>query len=139
MSLFKINAQEHRTILDFSQGEISKSLVRNALQNVEVITFTKGDGFRSIDNEIRIGMYLIRLYFYPSLDTKNRLKEYGEFQISLHEIQGTHALKQINPRLDSRFNQEYWVSLNSNGQLKPKNLIDIIIFVKRLNNLKVFL
>lgn len=141
MSLIK-GKQEFRTILDFSKGKVSKNMIRRELRNAEVHELTQlpnTNSFTFIENDIKVGMYLIRLSF-SSMDadkSRNRLREYGGFRIALYEIR-EKSNKNIN--LNSKlFKHQYWVELNKDYNLRVKNLTDVIMYLKRLDNLKMFL
>jgi hypothetical protein len=89
-----------------------------------------------------VGMYQIRLLF-SSLDSskdRERLKEYGRFRVAIYErSRSGSSIYNINLCNDKRFKNQYWTELNKDYNLRIKNLIDIIMYVKRLNNLKMFL
>lgn len=144
MSLVK-GKQEFRTILDFSKDKLSKNRIKNALRKVEVLERVQNKDSNTIsfiENDIVVGMYQIRLSFdYLDADrTRTRLREYGGFRIAVYERhRKTNIIQNINLLADKRFKNQYWASLNSGYNLRIKNLIDIVMFVSRLNNLKMFL
>lgn len=143
MSLVK-GTQETRTILDFSDGKISKNKVKTALRDAEVLEIIPEEELsrvKFIDNLIRVGMYEIMLDLYPAdhMQGRNKLKQYGRFSISMYERGGNDELHWIQLHSDKRFKDQYWTKLNESDNLRMKNLVDIIMIVKRLNNLKMFL
>jgi hypothetical protein len=142
MSLVK-GRQEFRTILDFSKEKLSKNKIKTALRQVEVLEYARGqDSTLFIENNIKIGMYNIRLLF-SSCDAdknRNRLKEYGGFQVAIYERnRKCNIIQNINLLKDKRFKNQYWTNLNNGYNIRMKNLIDIIIFTERLNKLRMFL
>lgn len=144
MSLIK-GKQEFRTILDFSKGEISKNMVKEALRNADVhemIRLPDSNTYTFVENDIIVGMYQIRLAFssLDSVQNRTRLREYGGFRIAIYERnrKGT-VIQNINLSNDKRFKGQYWVELNKGYDVRMKNLVDVIMHLKRLNNLKMFL
>ena len=137
MSLFK-GGYEARSILDFSKGKISKNFIGQLLRKTEIIEY---DQSIFIDNYISVGMYKIHLFFVePPSHEPSPLKKCGEFSVAIFEVNHKNNVSQhISLSKDIRFKNQYWVSLSYKSQLKIKNLIDIIMYVKRLNNLKLFL
>jgi len=137
MTLIK-NSPEERTILDFSKGEISKNMIKSALRSAEVLEHIKSENsFTWIDNYIKIGMYQISLQFYERnlVNSRRKLREYGSFDIVISErYRGDNAI--IDRNKDVRFKSQYWIK---NHKLRMKDLVDVIMFIKRLNNLKAFL
>lgn len=142
MSLIKAK-QEARIILDFSKGKISKNLIKQSLRETEVVELHNNEDGQCtlIDNYIKVGMYDIHLNMNcPPTSDKNKLREYGCFRVAIYENSPiNNVIKHINEKHDRRFKDQYWVKLNQRGMLRIKNLIDIIMFTKRLNNLKMFL
>lgn len=142
MSLIK-GKQEFRTILDFTKGKISKNMIKRALRQVEVHEVTQLPGSESytfVENGIRIGMYQLQIIF-PSVSAdrqRTRLREYGGFKVGIFERKGK-TLCNINVTTDKRFKDQYWTSYNKDYQIRMKNLTDIIMYLKRLDNLKSFL
>jgi hypothetical protein len=144
MSLIK-GKQEFRTILDFSTSDISKNRIKQSLRQTEVLELIQHEGssvYTLIENDIIVGMYQIRLFFNhrECTQSRTRLREYGGFRIAIYERnrKGT-VLQNINLNKDSRFKNESWVTLNNNHNLHSKDLVDIIMLLQRLNNLKMFL
>lgn len=134
---------EHRTVLDFSKDHVSKDLVRRALCRTEIIGLCqqKPGNITFIDNDIKIGMYTIRLDFseiHPG-DGHKHLRDYGGFKVKIFENSSPEVSAEINLNKDKRFSKQYWTNLNKNYNLLTKNLIDIILHCSRLNNLRVFL
>jgi hypothetical protein len=140
MTLIK-GKQEFRTILDFSKEKISRNMVQQALRKVEVRELVQDcNNYTFIENDIIVGMYQIRLSF-SSMDAsvdRSRLREYGGFRISIYERKNK-AIQNTNLLRDKRFKNQYWIYLNKNYDIRMKNLVDIILYLKRLNNLKMFL
>lgn len=144
MSLVR-GRHEIRTILDFSKGKISKNSVKQALRKVEVLEiYQKEENINTfVDNYIQVGMYEIYLGLKgaPSRD-RTRLKNYGCFHVAVYEKKdkkSPSSLKNINLNNDGRFKNQYWVGLNSNSKLRTKNLVDVIMHARRLNDLRLFL
>lgn len=144
MSLIK-GKQEFRTILDFSKGNISKNLVKRALRDIEVheiVCLPDSNIYTFVENYITVGMYQIKLSF-SSMDSsqpRNKLKEYGGFRVAIYERNRKgNVLQHINLDRDKRFKNQYWNNLNLGYEIRTKNLVDIILYLTRLNNLKLFL
>jgi len=144
MSLIK-GKQEFRTILDFSKVKLSKSKVREALRHAEVIEVDRinNSGHTFVENMINVGMYQVRLFF-SAVDadmTRSKLKEYGKFRVGIYERANLgKSMNNINLSKDRRFKNQYWTELNKEGyNLCTSNLIDIIMYLHRLDNLKMFL
>lgn len=144
MSLIK-GKQEFRTILDFSREKLSKNKIKEALRQVEVLEVVHRDEDSTntfVENFINVGMYQIRLLF-PYLDACNnrsRLKEYGKFRIGIYERSSFgKSMHNISLAKDRRFKQQYWVELNKDYNLRINNLVDIIMYLHRLDQLKMFL
>lgn len=140
MSLIK-GKIECRTILDFSNDTVSKNKIQRALRSAEVIEMLCHDhnSYTFIENDIKVGMYNIKLAFY-SLNTEGRskLKEYGGFSIMVYENSKVKP-KSINLSKDTRFKHQYWVPLASNYKVRMKHLTDAIHYTQRLNQLSAFL
>ena len=108
-----------------------------SLRNCEVISIKEDKNcpeFTVFSNEIKVGMYTISLEL--PLDGSfnwHRLREYGDFQISIHDT------KLIDLKKDVRFKEQPWIKYNCFGQLRIKHLIDIISYCHRLNKLRAFL
>lgn len=135
MSAIK-STYERKTILDFTDKKITKNYILKSLREANIIqTYYggRGNGLTYIDNEIGVGMYHIHLSL-NMIDGATKLREYGKFKISIKE-----GGKLINLSSDSRFKSQDWVKLNQNNKLKISDLINIIIYCKRLDNLKYFL
>lgn len=133
---------EHRTVLDFSKDHVSKNLVRRALCQTEILDLCRKAGnITFIDNDIKVGMYTIRLGFsevHPG-DNRKHLRDYGGFKVKIFESGSPEMSAEINLNKDKRFSKQYWTGLNKNYNLLTKNLIDIILHCSRLNDLRVFL
>jgi len=132
MSLCKLQ-YEYRTILDFSEKNVSRNLVRTSLTKTEVLGLHNIESeLMYIENEIKIGMYRIRLLL-SKLDAKH-LREYGSFKIKIYQADSC-----INLHRDKRFNIQPWVDKNEENNLRVKDLVDVILYCNRLNNLSSFL
>jgi len=141
MSLIK-GKQEFRIILDFSKGKISKNIINRSLREAKVQEVAKqpdSDSYIFIENGIRVGIYQIQIIF-PWLnaeDDRQLLREYGGFRIAIFEHSKDKILHNI--KLDSKlFKNQYWVELNQNYKIRMKTLTDIIMYLKRLDNLNIF-
>jgi len=145
MGLIK-GKQEFRTILDFSsKDKVSKNKVKEALRKAEVREVVIGEDpnhYTFIGNDITVGMYQVRLIF-SSIEagySRAKLKEYGGFRVAVYErSRKGNMLTNINLFNDKRFRDQYWVKLNQDYQVRMKNLVDIIVYLHRLNGLKMFL
>jgi hypothetical protein len=139
MTAIKIK-EEHTTILDFSTGRCSKNRVRQALQTCEMVSILEGKDITDLTwviNDIKVGMYTVRLYLLPdSAPGYRKLKEHGDFEVIIFD---TYGHDNIDLQKDGRFNNQYWVSRNFFGGLRVKHLVDIIVHCKRLDKLKSFL
>lgn len=144
MSLIK-GKQEFRTILDFSKGKVSKNHIKRSLRKVEVrevVKLPESNTFTFVENNITVGMYQLRLSFQSvdSFNDRTKLKEYGGFRIAVYERnRKANILKNINLDKDKRFCNQYWLDSNKNYGLRINNLVDIIMHLSKLNNLKMFL
>ncbi len=143
MSLIK-GKQEFRTILDFSKGKVSKNMIKRSLRNATVHEMTQlpeTGSLTFVENDIRIGIYHVRLFF-SSVDAgrdRSRLREYGGFRIAIYE-RTSKGKAMRNVSLNNKlFRNQYWVELNKGYNLRMKNLADVIMYLKRLDNLKLFL
>lgn len=135
----KKGKQEIRTILDFSQGKISKNSVRKALRQVVVEDVLDSEtDVKLIYNVIKVGPYKIHLRFPFLSETNKKLKEYGKFKIVVSEM-NRDVESAINLSSDRRFKTQYWISHNENFQMLMKTLADVIVYCGRLNRLKSFL
>lgn len=133
MSLIASN-HELRTILDFSKMKLSKNKVTTALRCADVKQLARyQDKNTFISNFISVGMYTISLHFTTVPSDKNRLKNYGRFKIGVWE---KGEMISINLSRDKRFKSQYWAQYKS---FRMKNLVDIIMFISRLDKLKLFL
>jgi hypothetical protein len=136
MSLVK-SKSEIRTILDFSQGEVSKNSIRRALRQVEITQTYKDDSNLPvmISNQIKIGIYTLVISFggMPNYEVKS-LGRCGKLHIVIYEQRGSQL-----DLIGMKFKNQYWSKLNLQDSLKANHLIDVILHLKRLNNLKVFL
>ncbi len=143
MSLIK-GKQEFRTILDFSKGKLSKNKIKLALRQAEVLEVVRREDESAafVENFINVGMYEVRLIF-PSVDAernRSRLKEYGKFRIGIYERANLgKSMNNINIAKDRRFKNQYWVDLNKDYSLGINTLVDVIMYLRRLDNLKMFL
>jgi hypothetical protein len=128
---------ESRTILDFSRSKISKNYIKNSLRSVKLSDFNLYENtITYINNEIKIGMYNIRLHFIdraPIYQDKRPLKDCGKFNINIREAKSE---EDINLSRDKRFKDQYWLGDES---MKINTLTDVIMYCSRLNDLKPFL
>jgi hypothetical protein len=94
-----------------------------------------------IVNRIKVGMYMIQLWFSDRDTSRNRrkLKEYGKFNIHIYEECASGDYRLIRLNRDVRFNNQYWASLNKKSGLMANSLTDAIVHCNRLSRLKAFL
>jgi hypothetical protein len=132
---------EHKTILDFSKGKVTRNRIRQSLRKIEVvekIQTNKCLTFR--ENWIEIGMYRINIIPYTiSAEPRRHLREYGGMAINIQEKTNSHRWIIIHPSLDNRFSEQCWVALNNSYMIRIKHLIDIIYHCHKLNKMRAFL
>lgn len=135
--------QEFRSILDFSAENISKNFVKQSLREVEIEGLVRSESghYTYIENQITVGMYQIQLSFQSveGPDSKSKLKDRGSFRVAIYEQKRSNVLKNINLDRDKRFSHQYWVKLNHQSDIKINSLADIIVYLHRLDRLKLFL
>lgn len=127
---------EYKTIIDFSNLKVSKNLIRRELRKIEV-NYSYISNFNTIKiiNTIKIGEYTIRLYLTNYSNCLfGKLKKFGPFYINIYDHD-----KRINLLNNTAFKNEYWNKINNKFQIRTKNLIDIIMYCYKLNQLQVFL
>jgi len=133
-----IRYRSNKTILNFSDGKVTRSKLRKSLSAAKFIpSVCRGEGLRFsfVDNEILVGMYKIRILLNWEKEGQF-LRNYGGFQIRVY--QGDEE-QEIDLDSDRRFNFQSWIYLNQNSKLKIKHLAEIILYCQRLNKLKAFL
>ncbi len=131
---------EYRVILDFSRGKISKNLVKRSLRQTQFLdAIHNGDDITLIENCIKVGMYQIDVLPYTlSIQARCQLKDYGGFAVHIREPkQG--KMEVIAIYRDPRFKRRYWVEKDRNYRLRTNDLVNIITYCRRLNDLKAFL
>ncbi len=143
MSLIK-GTSEFRTIIDFSQQKLSKNLIAKSIRNAEVLEAVKAseNSYTFIHNSIKVGQYNIHLVF-PYLDasqSRNQLRQYGKFKVEITVNTRTNTKKFNHVNLKSPlFKEQPWANLNDDGyNLRMKDLPEIVMYFKRLENLAVF-
>jgi len=141
MSLLR-GKQEFRDILTFNADNISKNFIKQALRDLEIenVVRSESGSYSFVENRIIVGMYHIQLslqYGYEP-NHKIKLKDQGELRVAIFEKK-RNSLKYINLSRDKRFANQYWVKLNHNSDIKINTLTDIIIYLYRLDRLKLFL
>lgn len=133
MSVFK-SKYELRTILDFSDGKVSKNQIKQSLKQVEVKYCTKpSHGWITFfNNDIKIGMYSIRL------SLTNDDLNYTNTKIKQHKrvsVQVVEKTEKIYIDSDPRFSY-----LNYNyTNVSIDDLTNLIHHCKRLNDVRAFL
>lgn len=143
MSLVK-GKQEWNTILDVSRRpRVSKNYVVNALRKADVLELQPaGSSLNMVENDIRIGMYRIKLCFadMDSSRPRQRLRQYGGFKVTIFEGKegDEQSYKYIPIHSDRRFHGQYWLSSVSKYNVRMKTLVDIVMHCARLNKLKAF-
>lgn len=126
---------ECKEILDFSVGKITKSSILKSLRQADFVQkyYNKnGVGLTYVENEIVVGMYKIHLLLRFNNEAK-KLRQYGKFQVIICDNQIIDLSK------DFRFKSQSWVKLNKKNKLTISNLVDIILYCKKLDKLKIFL
>jgi hypothetical protein len=134
MSVFK-SKYEARTILDFSEGKVSKNSIKQSLRRVEVRHCSENvNGYVTFfNNNIKVGMYSIRLVLYSGpKDNSTKIKQYKKFLISVIENKAT---QEINIKRDARFCHKTWTTENPSVE----EMADLIQYCKRLNDMRGFL
>jgi len=135
MTAIKITT-EHKTILEFSDGKVSRNYVTSRLRSADFLEFTHKDRdsrtYHSYD--IKVGLYTIYVDLLHTTSCAKKLKDYGTFCIRIYE-----GNKEINLKRDTRFVQESWVKLNHKFKMRAPHLVDAIVFCSRLDNLRAFL
>jgi hypothetical protein len=124
---------EKRTILDLTQEErLSKNKISKLLRDIEIISL---DPINHIlfDNSIKIGAYNIKLVLNSSHEGANKLKRYGHFAVRVYE-----NFKEVNVERDRNFKDVDWVERNKELNLRITDLVDVILYCKRLDNLYLF-
>lgn len=133
MSVFK-SKYEARVILDFSDGKVSKSSIKQSLNQAEVKYCTKPTNglVTFFNNDIKVGMYSIRLSLNNNdLNyTSTKLRQYKRVS-----VQVTEKLQVIDIKSDTRFSY-----LNYNiDNVSIQDLTDLIHHCKRLDDMRGFL
>lgn len=134
MSVFK-GKYENRTILDFSDGKVSKNSIKQSLRKVEVRHCSESvNGYVTFfNNEIKVGMYSIRITLIGSLnDNHTKFKQYKKFFIRVIE---NKTVQEVNIKHDTRFCHKIWATENAS----VKEMADLIYYCKRLNDVRIFL
>lgn len=139
-----------RTILDFSNENVTKSLVRRELRETNVPEAELNDQtITYINNQIQVGMYTILLVFPDSSQSieegnlRSRLREYGDFLIRISENspvmdQGKKYdfLQEIDITRDRRFRTQRWSHYST---FNMTDLTEVIMYCHRLDSVKAFL
>ena len=133
---------EKRTVLDFTgDTDLSKNKIKEALRALQITTIghTEDKGAHYIENQIRVGMYTVKIY--PGvMEGFHSLKEFGDMFVQICE---TGSDVPISLKNDGRFKNQYWVksgtSQASAQHIKINTLTDIIKYCYRLDKLKAFL
>lgn len=130
---------ESRTILDLSNSKrLSKHQAYKLLRTTE---FPERIGLSYMDYSIRVGMYVINLHLINTRFDRpaKHLKDYGNFYITINEVNVREKYSSINLNRDIRFTGQDWISANNTFSLRSYHLADIIVYCQRLNALKAFL
>lgn len=142
---------EFRTVLDFpSEEPLSRNRVQTKLRAAEVTDAELAPhSITYINNQIKVGMYTIRLVFPDSSeaidggDIRHRLNQYGAFIIRISENNPVNSgddkydfLQEIDITKDRRFKCQPWAH---NMLFNMGDLVNVIIHCHRLDKLKVFL
>lgn len=137
-----IRSKHKLKVLDFSDESVTKNIIKQALNSNEFIAIFCDDNGIDLpyytDYEIKIGIYNITLFLdYSKSKNAKLLKDYGKFGISINEST-SKGIRWINLSKDVRFKNQKWVTNNSKYKLSISKLLEIILYCKRLNNLKSF-
>lgn len=140
MSANKVK-HEFRTILNLGSDMLSKHKIQKILRDTKVTSKElNGSIATAIDNQIDIGMYLIRLqlnHFKIEQNNPDKLRDYGRFGIRVYEnCKG--ILTEVNLRKHSIFKDREWAKRNFNGALRISDLVEAIFLCGRLERLKAF-
>lgn len=136
MSAVKVK-HESRTILNLSQNVLSYSGVEKILRDTKVSCFERlGNVCLSIDNQINIGMYTIRLELSRK-EAAEKLRDYGRFSIRIFE-NGRDGLREVNLKKHEIFRERSWVQRNQEEQFRISDLVEVILLCRRLHNLRAF-
>lgn len=139
MSASKIK-HEFRTVLHVNY-KLTKTKVVKLLRDTDILLIEEnGPTAVYIDNQIDIGMYIIRLLLnrnYIKRSNPQRLRDYGEFNIRIYEKNRSNLIE-IDIFKNSLFSDLDWVQRNENKSLKINDLIAAIIYCNRLDRLKAF-
>lgn len=132
--------EEQRTVLDFSHGKTSKNKIKKALDNCQLTSLeeTEDNEVTLYLNSIKVGMYTIEIRLPYDLEGPRKLKEFKDFEISIHDSSDIKS-KSIDLKRDSRFKSQDWTQYNSFGNFKIKHMVEAIYYCKRLDKLKAFL
>lgn len=140
MSANKVK-HEFRTILNLKSDMLSRHKIQKILRDTKVTSqeFT-GSTATFIDNQIDMGVYIIRLEFNHFKITQNnpdKLRDYGHFGVRLYEnCRG--VLTEVNLRKHSIFREQKWVKRNTDNALRIPDLVEAIFLCGRLERLKAF-
>ena len=137
MTVSKVK-HESKVVLDLSKEKLNKSRLKKLLNSLEIsCVSTYGNQTLYFDNEVRIGIYNLKLILNDKLTTPSSLKKYGGFNIRLYEIKRSNQIE-IDLEKDINFKQNSWVNKNITHKLRTNDLIEIILYCKRLDRLKIF-
>lgn len=134
---------ENKTILDLSQVEVNKKIVKKLLNNLKLTnTYNKNNYLIIVDNIVKVGSYLVFL----GVDFPENFGIFGEYNLkkikSLHieifQLNKNNQMGKIVLEKDLRFKNQYWLENNRKNSLKFNDLIDILVHCQRVNKLQVF-
>lgn len=136
--------QEYRTILDVSERKkVSKNFVRQSLRKAEIYDFlVEGSTTKVCGNEIKVGMYLIKIDFsyLDSSRPRRHLREYGGVGVTIFEGKTGHpdSWKAVRIERDRRFCYKPWLVPAVTYSLRLNDLVDVVVHCSKLNKLRVF-
>jgi hypothetical protein len=136
MTAIKITT-EHKTILDFSDGKVSRNHITNKVRCADFLEFTHNDKYDMrtyLSYDIKIGIYTVYVDLLHTASCAKKLKDYGTFCVRIFE-----GGKEVNLKRDVRFRTQSWAKDSNKFKMRIPHLVEAIMFCNRLNHLKAFL
>ena len=134
---------QYKTILDFTNPRLSKNFITQSLRRTNFVCSISDEHtgiVTHVEPEVKVGMFKIHLVLSPTSRDSNfkNLRNYGKFYIKIYEL-SSRGEKEINSFRDPLFKKQYWASKNFKSWLKIKDLINIIMYLNKIDKLKAFL